>query len=81
MDLESECPFWVSKHMCARNGQSGAPPACSVCKCSEDEVPAPWKIKKEKKEFPFGQRFKRWVDDPKHLWYPPQNEERIFLDY
>src|SRR5690348_7532018 len=40
VDLESECPYWVSRHVCAfkpGNG-NGSPPACSVCKCEESEI-------------------------------------------
>jgi ERO1-like protein alpha len=76
VDLESECPFWVSKHMCAFKPGSGhgTPPACSVCRCESSEIPDPWKIVHNKKEFPFGKAWKPWVDSPKHQWYPIQEE-------
>lgn len=36
VDLHCDCPFWPEDSMCTNRD-------CSVCECSDDEVPAPWR--------------------------------------
>jgi hypothetical protein len=40
VDLNKECPFWARQNLCS--SPSGS---CSVCECTEDEIPLPWKMK------------------------------------
>lgn len=40
VDLDKECPFWARKDLC-----SASAGFCSVCECTEDQIPLPWKEK------------------------------------
>eukprot|EP00921_Rhytidocystis_pertsovi_P019892 GHVQ01031589.1.p1 GENE.GHVQ01031589.1~~GHVQ01031589.1.p1 ORF type:complete len:318 (+),score=79.24 GHVQ01031589.1:428-1381(+) len=39
VDLLRPCPFWAAEAMCSNKD------SCSVCQCTEDDIPKPWKMK------------------------------------
>eukprot|EP00347_Sterkiella_histriomuscorum_P022963 403336472 len=43
LNMENECPFWAQQRMCNSN-------KCSICECSENEIPVFWKKHQQSKD-------------------------------
>lgn len=57
VDLEKPCPFWQEEGLCMMEG-------CSVCTCSDDEIPLPWlQAERDKEEQIENQKDYGWVSE------------------